>query len=118
MLVRVDKFVFSVDFVILDFEQYRNCPLILRRPFLNTGKALIDVCEGKIILRVGEEKVEFIMNKLIQDFEITKLYMEVEAIERQRASEATPTPSKKQRIKRDEPSPSQDYHMTKKAKKR
>ena len=38
VLVKVDKFIFPVDFIILDFEVDRTCPLILGRPFLNTGK--------------------------------------------------------------------------------
>ena len=36
------------------------------RPFLNTGKALIDVHEGKLTLRVGDEKVDFCMSKLMK----------------------------------------------------
>ncbi|XP_076908731.1 uncharacterized protein LOC143565738 [Bidens hawaiensis] len=59
VLVKVDKFVFPVDFVILDMEADDQVPLILRRPFLRTAKALIDVFDGKITLRVGEENVTF-----------------------------------------------------------
>ena len=66
VLVKVDKFIFPIDFIILDFEADRTCPLILGRPFLNTGKALIDVHEGKLTLRVGDEKVDFFMSKLIK----------------------------------------------------
>ena len=66
VLIKVDRFIFPVDFVILDFEEDRQCTLILGRPFLNTGRALIDVHEGKLKLRVGEESVEFIMFKLIK----------------------------------------------------
>ena len=39
VLVKVDKFIFHVDFVILDFEVDRTCPFILGRHFLNTGKS-------------------------------------------------------------------------------
>ncbi|XP_076889951.1 uncharacterized protein LOC143568917 [Bidens hawaiensis] len=59
VLVKVDKFVFPVDFVILDMEADDQVPLILGRPFLRTAKALIDVFDGKITLRVGEENVTF-----------------------------------------------------------
>ena len=48
MLVEVDKFIFPVDFVILDFKEDKTCPLILSHPFLNTSRALIDVHKGKI----------------------------------------------------------------------
>ena len=61
VLIKMDNFVFPVDFVILDFEQDKHYPLILGRLFLNTEKVLINVHEGKITLRVGDEKVEFTM---------------------------------------------------------
>ena len=66
VLVKVDMFIFPVDFVISYFEEDRHCPLILGRPFLNTGRALIDVHEGKLTLRVGDGSVEFIMSKLMK----------------------------------------------------
>ena len=59
VLVKVDKFIFPVDFIVLDMEEDREVPLILGRPFLATGKALIDVHEGKLTLRVGQEDVIF-----------------------------------------------------------
>ena len=43
VLVKVDKFIFLVDFIVLDFEANKEVPIILRRPFLATGKTLIDV---------------------------------------------------------------------------
>ena len=36
MLIQVDKFVFPVNFIILDFEADRKVPIIPRRPFLAT----------------------------------------------------------------------------------
>ncbi|XP_022004399.1 uncharacterized protein LOC110901958 [Helianthus annuus] len=59
LLVKVDKFVFPADFIILDMEADERVPIILGRPFLRTAKALIDVYDGKITLRVGEERVTF-----------------------------------------------------------
>ncbi|XP_022863452.1 uncharacterized protein LOC111383569 [Olea europaea var. sylvestris] len=43
VLVNVDKFNFPADFVVLDMEEDQEIPLILGRPFLATGRALIDV---------------------------------------------------------------------------
>ncbi|XP_052204056.1 uncharacterized protein LOC127809331 [Diospyros lotus] len=43
VLVKVDKFIFPIDFIILDMEEDHDMPLILGRPFLTTGRALIDV---------------------------------------------------------------------------
>ncbi|KAJ0759149.1 putative nucleotidyltransferase, Ribonuclease H [Helianthus annuus] len=59
LLVKVDKFVFPVDFVVLDMEADEKVPIILGRPFLCTAKAIIDVFDGKITLQVGEERVTF-----------------------------------------------------------
>ena len=43
VLVKVDKFIFLLDFIVLDFETDKEVPIILGRPFLATGKTLIDV---------------------------------------------------------------------------
>ncbi|XP_073057235.1 uncharacterized protein [Primulina eburnea] len=51
VLVKVGKFTFPTDFVVLDMEEDREMPLILRRPFLATGKAVIEVQEEKLRLR-------------------------------------------------------------------
>ncbi|XP_075483669.1 uncharacterized protein LOC142523823 [Primulina tabacum] len=53
VLVKEDKFIFPADFVILDMEEDQETPLIFGRPFLATGKALIDVHKGELTLRVG-----------------------------------------------------------------
>ncbi|KAK1419647.1 hypothetical protein QVD17_28881 [Tagetes erecta] len=67
LLVKVDKFVFPVDFVILDMEADDQVPLILGRPFLRTAKALIDVYDGQITLRVGDEAVTFDVIKAMKN---------------------------------------------------
>ncbi|XP_031131704.1 uncharacterized protein LOC116033089 [Ipomoea triloba] len=50
VLVRVDMFIFLVDFVILDMDPDVEVLLILGRPFLATARALIDVGEGKVVI--------------------------------------------------------------------
>ncbi|GJZ50894.1 reverse transcriptase domain-containing protein, partial [Tanacetum coccineum] len=57
--VKVGKFQFLADFVVVDFDADPRVPLILRRSFLKTGCALIDVYEGKLTLRVGKEAITF-----------------------------------------------------------
>ncbi|XP_076939873.1 uncharacterized protein LOC143608829 [Bidens hawaiensis] len=59
MLIRIGKFIFPVDLVILDKNEDNSVPLILGRPFLATVQALIDVRDGKLILQVGYENVTF-----------------------------------------------------------
>nr|GFB59274.1 hypothetical protein [Tanacetum cinerariifolium] len=50
VFVKVGKFYFPADFIILDFVDVPRVPLILGRPFLSTAHALIDVYEGEITL--------------------------------------------------------------------
>ena len=59
VLVKVDKFIFPVDFIILDMEEDKEVPIILGRPFLALGKDLIDVKKVELRLRVQEEEVTF-----------------------------------------------------------
>ncbi|GJV10660.1 reverse transcriptase domain-containing protein [Tanacetum coccineum] len=57
--VTMGKFQFPADFVVVDFEPNPRVPLILGRSFLKTSRALIDVYEGEITLRVGKEAITF-----------------------------------------------------------
>ncbi|XP_062112761.1 uncharacterized protein LOC133823923 [Humulus lupulus] len=59
VLVKIDRFIFPVDFVVLDMEEDQEIPIILGRPFLATGKALIDVHDGNLTLRVNGEELKF-----------------------------------------------------------
>nr|GEW58012.1 hypothetical protein [Tanacetum cinerariifolium] len=57
VFVKVGKFYFPADFVILDFVADPRVPLILERPFLSTAHALIDVYEGEITLRHDDQSL-------------------------------------------------------------
>nr|GEX13240.1 reverse transcriptase domain-containing protein [Tanacetum cinerariifolium] len=57
--VKVGSFHFPADFVVVDFDADSRVPLILGRSFLKTGRALIDVFEGELTLRVGKEAITF-----------------------------------------------------------
>ncbi|GKE48898.1 hypothetical protein Tco_1480156 [Tanacetum coccineum] len=59
VLVGIGKFVFPIDFIILDMPEDIKVPLILGRPFLSTARAKIDVYKRKITLRIGEERINF-----------------------------------------------------------
>ncbi|XP_070018912.1 uncharacterized protein [Nicotiana sylvestris] len=52
VLVQVGKFVFPVDFVIFDCRVDEEIPIILGRPFLATGRALIDCETGELKMRL------------------------------------------------------------------
>nr|GEX75257.1 retrovirus-related Pol polyprotein [Tanacetum cinerariifolium] len=57
--VMVGSFYFSTDLVVIDFDVDPRVPLILGRSFLKTRRALIDVFEGELTLRVGKEAITF-----------------------------------------------------------
>ncbi|XP_016504622.1 uncharacterized protein LOC107822585 [Nicotiana tabacum] len=61
VLVRVDKFVFPVNFIVVNMEENREVLLILGRPFLATGRAILDIQERQLMLRVGDERLIFKM---------------------------------------------------------
>ena len=56
VLIKVGKFIFLIDFVVIDMEQDKQVPRLLGRPFLATGVALIDVKKKERTLRLGDEK--------------------------------------------------------------
>ncbi|GJX76934.1 reverse transcriptase domain-containing protein [Tanacetum coccineum] len=59
VFVKVGKFYFPVDFVILDFVADPRVPLILGRPFLRTARVLIDVHGEELVIRDGLERIVF-----------------------------------------------------------
>ena len=66
VLVKVDKFIFPVDFVVVEMEEYRDILIILGRSFLVAGQALIDVKNGELTLRVVDEEVKFNLTKTVR----------------------------------------------------
>ncbi|GJT52496.1 uncharacterized mitochondrial protein-like protein [Tanacetum coccineum] len=65
VLIGIDNFVFLVDFIVLDMPEDIKIPLILRRPFLSTAHAKIDVFKRKFALRIGNDKIVLIGEALI-----------------------------------------------------
>ncbi|GKB90066.1 reverse transcriptase domain-containing protein [Tanacetum coccineum] len=63
VMVKIDKFIFPVDFVILDMEEDHRIPIILGRPFLATAHAMIDGFNKKISFEVGDEIITFDLEK-------------------------------------------------------
>ncbi|XP_075101709.1 uncharacterized protein LOC107791089 [Nicotiana tabacum] len=66
VLVQVGSFIFPADFIILDYEPYQEVPFILGHPFLATGRAIIDVYEGKMTMRVGNRVEVFNVYKTLR----------------------------------------------------
>nr|GEV39061.1 reverse transcriptase domain-containing protein [Tanacetum cinerariifolium] len=66
VFIKVRKFHFPTDFVVVDFEAVPRVPLILGRSFLRTGRALIDVYGEEITLRGNDESVTFNLNQTMR----------------------------------------------------
>ncbi|GJZ34606.1 DNA-directed DNA polymerase [Tanacetum coccineum] len=66
ILIKVDKFILLIYFVILDIPEDSRVPIILGRPFLAIARAMIDVFNKKITLRVGDEEVFFDVDQSIK----------------------------------------------------
>jgi len=48
VLVNVQKFIFPMDFVIMDMKEDEEVPLILGRPFMKTARIIVDVDKGEL----------------------------------------------------------------------
>ncbi|GJX73507.1 reverse transcriptase domain-containing protein [Tanacetum coccineum] len=59
VFVKVGKFHFPADFVVVDYDVDPWVPLIIRRPFLRMTQALIDVYGKELTLRVNDEAITF-----------------------------------------------------------
>jgi len=63
VLVQVDKFIYLVDFIVLDTQPVEVCnsiPMILGRPFLSTSNALINCRNG--LMKLSFENMTLEMN--------------------------------------------------------
>jgi len=83
LLVKVDKFLFPVDFVVMDTEEDVDVPLILRRPFMKTAKVIIDVDKGKLKVCVENEEVSFNVFEAMKHPKDTNRCFRIDMIEEQ-----------------------------------
>ncbi|GJS41865.1 copia protein [Tanacetum coccineum] len=77
VLVKMDKFLFHSDFIVIDMLEGPNKTMLLGKPILATMHAQIDVFRREILLEIGEEKVKFDMNEGICHSRVPfeKIYM-------------------------------------------
>ncbi|GKF38950.1 reverse transcriptase domain-containing protein, partial [Tanacetum coccineum] len=68
VFVKVGKFHFPSDFVVVDYDVNPWVPLILRRPFLRTTRALINVHGKELTLRVNDEAITFNVEHTLRYF--------------------------------------------------
>ncbi|GJT69083.1 reverse transcriptase domain-containing protein [Tanacetum coccineum] len=67
VFIKVNKFILPIDFVILDMPEDSRILIILGRPFLATVRAMIDLFNKKITLRVGDVEVIFDMDQSMKN---------------------------------------------------
>ena len=67
VLVKVDKFIFLVDFIVLNFEADKGVPIILGRLFLATRKTLIYVQKIELTMKVNDQQVTFNMLEVMKN---------------------------------------------------
>ena len=77
VLIKVGKFIFPMDFVVIDIKEDKQVPLLLGRPFLATRAALIDVKKGELTLKVGDKAVHFNFNHSLKQPELSNANYEI-----------------------------------------
>ena len=70
VLINVGKFIFPIDFVVIDIEEDKQIPLLLSKLFLATGATLIDVKKWELTLGVGTEEGHFNLNQCLKQYDI------------------------------------------------
>ncbi|GKC09195.1 reverse transcriptase domain-containing protein [Tanacetum coccineum] len=80
VFVKVVKFYFSTDFVVVDYDVDPRVPLILGRPFLRTVRALIDVYGEELILRVHDKAITFKAGQTSRDSRSYEMVNQVNVI--------------------------------------
>ncbi|XP_057760599.1 uncharacterized protein LOC130980976 [Arachis stenosperma] len=78
ILVKVGMYFLPTDFVILEMEESYLHPIILGRPFLATARALIDVEQGELILRIHDEQLTFHVFKASHDLDQEKECLKID----------------------------------------
>ena len=104
VLVKVDKFIFLADFINLDMHGDKEVLIILRRPFLATGKAMIDVQKDELRLRVQEEEVTFDVFNAIKHPHDTDSCFRVDMLEAILSSQLVPSKPLETSLTHDDPS--------------
>ena len=70
VLVEVGKFIFPIDFVVIDIEEDKHIPILIGKPFLAIGAALIDVKKRELTNKFGEEEVYFNLKQSLRQHDV------------------------------------------------
>ncbi|KAA3479885.1 Integrase, catalytic core [Gossypium australe] len=72
VLVKLRGFIIPVDFLVLDFEEDHDIPILLGRPFLATSNSTIDFEQNELIMKINGKIVVF---KYVHDPQIGECYV-------------------------------------------
>ena len=75
------KFYILVDFMVLEMDEDPNVTIILGRSFLATAEAIIGVKNDNLILKVGDDKIEFNLSQIMKCYPFTDECFKVETID-------------------------------------
>ena len=81
VLVKVAKFIFPTDFIVLDMEEDKEIPILLGRQFLETGWSMIDVQKGELKLRVQDDEVRFSVFNIVRHLAESNVCFMIEVVE-------------------------------------
>lgn len=59
VLVKVDYFILRIEFIVINYEIDQEIPIIIRRPFFETGIEIIDMEQGEKKFHVQNNEVPF-----------------------------------------------------------
>ena len=108
VLVKVHKFIFNVDFIILDMQEDKEVLIILGRPFLAIGREMIDVKKGELRLRVQEEEMTFNVFNAIKHPHDTDSCFRVDMLEAIVSIQLVPLEPLETSLSNDDPSSCED----------
>ena len=111
--MKVDKFIFPIDFIILDMQEDKEVPIILGRPFLATGRAMIDVQKSELRLRIQEEEVTFNVFNTIKHPHDNDSCFRVDMLEAIVSSQLVPSKPLETSLTHDDPSSYEDETVQK-----
>ena len=81
VMVKVGKFIFPIDFVVIDIDEEKKIPLLLGKPFLATRAALIDGKKRELTLKFSIEGVYFSLNQCLKQHDVEQAHcMKIDSV--------------------------------------
>ncbi|XP_042008934.1 uncharacterized protein LOC121757457 [Salvia splendens] len=82
VLVKVDKFVIPVDFIVLDMPEDKEVPILFGRPFLATGDVLLGAKDNSVTFRINGEQVTINVEKAMKHPSDAKACFRVDVLDK------------------------------------